>query len=152
MLVIGTFEHSIELEQALAVLEHGSISRSHIMVVPMDTSSKIPYQVLGKAHDLRDKGMEVGIACATACSVIGTSVGFVLPLGPVFWGLAAAVSGFSIGFGTYIFYNKNFHRHLPNKLPEVTVIIQCPECQSIQESEIMWKYGALTVGHTPEPA
>lgn len=150
MLIIGTFEHSIELEQALAVLEHSGISRNHILVVLMDTDPGPPIQPIGKSRGRYYKGIEVGMACATASSVIGTSVGFVLKWGPIFWALITAFAGFTIGFGIYLFANKGKHRQLPKKFPEITVIVQCPQDQSTQVKEIMWKYYALTVGQAPE--
>ena len=154
MLVIGTFEHSIELEQALAVLEHSGVSRNHIMVVPMDTDPKPPIQYIGKSRDRYYKSIEVGMASATASAVIGISIGFILPWGPIFWALIFAFIGFAIGFGIFLITNKDkdSHRHLPKKLPEITVIVQCSEDQSILVMETMWKYRVLTVGRHLEPS
>ncbi|MCX7749580.1 MAG: hypothetical protein N2645_22195 [Clostridia bacterium] len=150
MLIIGTFEHSIELEQALAELEHSGILRSHILVVPMDIYPITSDRFMNKSNDFYNKGIEVGMACATACSVVGVSIGFILSLGPIFWGLATAFTAFMIGFGLYCLFNKNTHRHLPKKLPEVTVVVQCQANQSIPVEEIMWKYRVLTVGRVLE--
>jgi hypothetical protein len=152
LLIIGTFEHSIELEQVLAVLEHSGIYRNHILVVPMDTAPKSPIQFIDKIGDLYPKGIEIGIACATACSVVGTSVGFIFKWGPIFWGLIAALMGFTIGFGLYLLLNRGTYRHLPKKLPEITVIVQCPENQSVLVMETMWEYRVLSVGQAPEPS
>jgi hypothetical protein len=150
LLVIGTFEHSLELEQVLAVLEHNGIARKHMLVIPMDTEPTPPVRFITKTRDLYAKGFEVGIACATGSAVIGTSVGFVLPWGPIFTGLIAAAIGFAIAFGIYLHLNKGTHRHLPEKLPEITIIVQCLEEQSIFVMESMWKYRVLTVGRVPE--
>ena len=152
MLIIRTFEHSIELEQVLSVLKNSGIPSNHMLVVPMDTHPKTPVQFISKSRDLYSKGFEVGMACATASSVVGTSVGFILRLGPIFWGLTAAVIGFTFGFGLYILVKKGTHRHLPKKLPEVTVIVQCPEDHTTLVMDIMWKYRVLTVGQTPGPS
>lgn len=152
MLVIGTFEHSIELEQLLATLEYSSISRNYILVVPMVIDPKSPTQFISKSRDLYSKGIEVGIACATASSVVGTSIGFILTWGPIFWGLIAAFIGFTIGFGLYLLAKKGTLRHLPKTLPEITVIVQCPEDQSALVMETMWKYRVLTVGRALEPS
>lgn len=152
MLVIGTFEHSIELEEALVVLEHNGISRNHILVVPMDTDSTPPSQYIGKSRDRLYKGTEVGMACATASSVIGISIGFVLTWGPIIWALIFALIGFAIAFGIFMLTNKDNHRHLPKKLPEITVIVQCLEDQSILVMETMWKYRVITVGRASEPS
>ena len=152
LLVIGTFEHSIELEQALAVLEHSGISRNHILVVPMDTDPTPPIQYIGKSRDRYYKGIEVGMACATASSVLGISIGFILTWGPIIWALIFAIFAFAIGFGIIQLISKDNHRHLPKKLPEITVIVQCSEVQSILIMETMWKYRVLTVGRAPEPS
>lgn len=152
MLIIGTFEHSLELEQALDVLEHNGVAKKHTLVIPMDTEPTPPVRFITKTHDLHAKGFEVGVACATGCTVIGTSVGFALPWGPIFTGLTAAAIGFTTAFGIYLLINKGSHRHPPNKSPEITVIVQCLEEQSIMVMEILWEHRVLTVGQVPEPS
>ncbi|MDQ0243026.1 hypothetical protein J2S09_000562 [Bacillus fengqiuensis] len=152
MLVIGTFEHSIELEQALAILEHSGIPRDHILVVFMDSEPMSPFQLMRKSHDVRSKGFEVGISFATGSAVFGASIGFMLTWGPIIWGLIAALIGFGVGFGLYFIIKKrNSRSRFPKKLPEVTIIIQCTEDQSNHIKEIMWNYRALTVGQVLEP-
>lgn len=152
MLVIGTFEHSIELEQALAILEHSGISRDHILVAFMDSEPVAPFHLMRKRHDVRSKGFEVGISFATASAVIGASVGFVLTWGPIIWGLIASLIGFGVGFSLYFITKKGDSRsRSPKKLPQVTIIIQCAEGQSNYIKEIMWNYRALTVGQVLVP-
>lgn len=92
------------------------------------------------------------MACATASSVIGISIGFVLRWGPILWALIFALIGFAIAFGIFMLTNKDNHRHLPKKLPEITVIVQCLEDQSILVMETMWKYRVITVGRASEPS
>jgi hypothetical protein len=152
MLIIGTFKHSIELEQVLTVLEQIGIPREHIMVVPMGTYPQPPLHYMNKLPDLYAKGMEVGMACATASTIVGTSIGFILEWGPIFWGLLASVIGFSIAFGSYLLINRGAHRRLPKRLPEITVIVQCPPERIVQIMEAMWQYGVLTVGQAPQPS
>ena len=146
MLIIGTFEHSIELELALAELEHNNISRNNILVVLMSIDQNTTTLSNNTSKDFYSKGIEIGIACATFGSVIGASVGFALAWGPVICGLLAALIGFFIAFGIYLFAKKATNRHLPKKLPEVTVVIKCLKDQSNLSMQTMWKYGALTVG------
>ncbi|MBC8062990.1 MAG: hypothetical protein H7Y18_20355 [Clostridiaceae bacterium] len=149
LIIIGTFQHSNELELLLASLENNHIARKYIMVVPMDVDPKNPFQFQSRKRDLYYKAMEVGIACATGLSVVGASMGFILKWGPVFWGLIASIIGFLIGFGIYLFLKKfSIYRHLPSKLPEVTVVVQCQDEQSGLIIDGMWKYCALTVGKT----
>lgn len=153
MLVIGTFEHSIELEQALAILEHSGISRDHILVAFMDSEPASPFYLMRKQHDIRSKGFEAGISFATGSAVIGASVGFILTWGPIIWGLIAALIGFIVGFGLYFIIKKGDSRsRFPKKLPEVTIMIQCTGEQSNDIKEIMWNYRALTVGQVLEPS
>ncbi|HYE12407.1 MAG TPA: hypothetical protein VEF53_19745 [Patescibacteria group bacterium] len=150
MIVIGTFEYSIDLELLLANLEDTHIAREHIMVVPMDIDPQNPFRFDSKKRDLRYKGTEVGMAVATGCSVIGTSAGFILAWGPVFWGLVAAAIGFFIGFGIYFFTHKpSNYRQQPNILPGIIVIVQCKDEQLRLITDAMWKYSALTVGFAP---
>ncbi|HEX9059825.1 MAG TPA: hypothetical protein VF941_06575 [Clostridia bacterium] len=150
MLVIGSFEYSIELEEALKVLEHKGILRKSILVIPMDASPTEDTQYIGKSRDRYNKGIEIGMSFATAFAVVGMSRGLALKWGPVFWSLIFAFAGFFISFGIYLYLNKNTHRHLPKKLPDVTVIVQCSEEKSTMVMETMWEYRALTVGHVPE--
>ncbi|MBB6214511.1 hypothetical protein HNQ80_000591 [Anaerosolibacter carboniphilus] len=146
MLIIGAFKYSIELEEALGELENNGISRKHILAVPMNTYVGTSIDFISESHDFYSKGIEVGMACATACSVIGTSMGFVLRWGPIIWGLTAAFIGFIIGFGLYFFFYKSAHRNLSKELPEATIIVQCSEEHSNLVMEIMWKYDVLTIG------
>lgn len=151
MLVLGTFEHSLELEQALGVIEQNGIPRRHILVVSMDIDRENPWKTINKTRDMYNKAVEIGIAFATACSVIGTSIGFALTLGPVIWGLAAAIGGFILSFSLYVLIKKGTPMKLPGKLAEVTVIVQCTEDQVSLVRDTMWKYRALTVGQFQDP-
>lgn len=150
MLIIGTFEHSIELEQALGELEHNGIPRSHILVVLMDAHPNISGRFINKSNDFYSKGIEVGLASGTALSVVGTSMGFILKWGPIIWGLISAGIGFFTGLSLYALANRNTHRHLPKKINEVTVIVQCGESQSLEIMEIFRRYRVLTVGQSPQ--
>ncbi len=152
MLLAGAFEHSIDLELAFAALENRGIPRKQILVIPMDLKPGPSVFSTSKSGDLRTKAVETGIACATASSVVGTSVGFVLVPGPIFCGLIAAFAGFGIGYAIYMLTNRNTYRQLPRKLPEIIVMVQCDENQSGWVKETLWQYGALTVGQAPEPS
>jgi hypothetical protein len=140
MLVIGAFEHSTGLEQALAVLEAGGIDRRRMMVVVMDGTLAVP-----NAPDRFSKGVEIGLAVATALSVVGTSVGFVLPLGPIFSGLLFALTGFIVSFGLYLLIKKPGSPPR-TKAPEVTVVVECSADESALVINTMLQYGVLAVG------
>jgi hypothetical protein len=150
MIIVGTFKHSIELEQSLAVLENSFIAKEQILVVFMDDAPAANYLY---KKDIQSNAFEIGIGSATGSAVIGACIGFVLNWGPIIWGLIAAFIGFAIGYGIYCFSKKNMARiNLPKKIPDVTIIIQCTENQSNEIKEVLWKYQALTVGKIDEPS
>ncbi|MCR8633748.1 hypothetical protein [Paenibacillus radicis (ex Xue et al. 2023)] len=149
MLIVSTFEHSVELEQALAVLEKNGIDSSHILAVPMDAFPNKSFAFASEASEQAHKAFEVGMACATACGVLGSTYGFILEWGPLIWGLMAAVGGFGAGFGIYRLYivpRSQAKRLKASKLPEVTVIIRCTTAKHLEVCKVLWQYKALTVG------
>lgn len=146
MIIIGTFEQSIELEQALTALESSSISKEQILVIFMDDKPS-PIQIPGRTQNLHSNAFEIGMASATGCAVIGASVGFTLYLGPIICGLIGAGIGFAIGYILYLFPNKNKpYLKKMKKQPEVAVIIQCAKSQFPFIEDTLWKYQAITVG------
>jgi hypothetical protein len=145
MIVIGTFQHSIELEQALHQLEQLGISGHHLLVVAMDGDKRDLGADKPSADNLKSKGVEVGFAVATGLSVIGTSVGFTLPWGPVISGLVSAIAGFCLGFGIHSLMSVKGKPSLKIK-PEVIVIAQCQSDQSESVQKSMWMNRAITVG------
>ncbi|MDQ0116126.1 hypothetical protein [Paenibacillus harenae] len=146
MIIIGTFRHSIELEQALVMLEKIGVSPNRLLVVCMDSDSN-DFSSNKKNIDegSYSKSIEVGMACATALSVVGTSVGFILTWGPIIWGLLASIIGFCLGFGITAIIQRPITRRLKKK-PEVTVIVQCHADQSDQIREAMRTNHALSIG------
>jgi hypothetical protein len=147
LVIIGAFLYSLNLELLLANLEKSNIERKSIMVVPMDMDPVNPSWLEDKKKHLRDKGIEVGIACATGFSVIGASMGFILAWGPVIWGLITAGIGFGLGFCIF-FKAKKLSRYQdrPHELPEIIVLVQCKDEQSEQIKDMMWKHSTLAVG------
>lgn len=148
MIIIGTFKHSIELEHALIQLESIGIPRERLLVVCMDKESKTFRSDQQKKENSLTTGIEIGMACATAMSVIGTSLGFVWTWGPVIWGLMAALIGFCLGFGFHALFAKNHKRNnrYNRHKAEVTVIVQCPASHADEVQQVMWTNQAMTVG------
>jgi hypothetical protein len=157
MLIVSTFEHSLEVEQALAVLEKTGIDRDSILVVPMDPYHEDPNKLTLRAVDIQARAFEVGMAVATASCVIGSSVGFILHWGPIAWGLISAVVGFAIGFGAVcwakMLRGERAIACSPRRpVPEIAVIIQCCETKSAAVHDVLWQYRAISVGESTEPA
>jgi hypothetical protein len=145
MIIIGTFQHSIELEYALSKLESLGIARERLLVVCMDQVSKEFQFDQKKKESSHSKGVEIGIASATALSVIGTSLGFMWTWGPIIWGIIAAFIGFSLGFGINALLSGKNRQQSKHKA-DVTVIVQCRAIQADDVQQVMWANRALTVG------
>ncbi|MEF2968687.1 hypothetical protein V3851_23070 [Paenibacillus sp. M1] len=146
MIIVGTFRYSLELEQALSDLETLGINRDQLLVVCMDSDAGDFLSLKQRAAGSNSNGIEIGLACATALSVIGSSVGFILSWGPVIWGLITAFIGFGLGFGINAVFRK-YGRQRTRNNPEITVIVQCKTDNFEHVQKVMWSNHALTVGH-----
>lgn len=150
MYILSTFEHSSYLELAIRTLEHQGIKRENILAVPLDNRQEEPH-LFDSVH--RSDGVSLfdkGAAIATAFAVIGTSMGFVLEWGPIYWGLIFAVTGFFIGFSIDLYIHKGLRkkqRLLRGKHAEVVLIITCQQEQVNMIKQILWKYLAIGVAH-----
>lgn len=156
MLIISTFEHTLQLEQALAVLEQRGIDKEGILVVPMDQYDQSPNQLTIRAEDIKVRGFELGMAAATAFGVIGASIGFQLNWGPIAWGLIYAVIGLFLGFAAVYLHRiwkggRPVSRTPRRPQPEVAVIVYCSEAYSDVVRDVLWQYRAISVGDAAEP-
>ncbi|MFB9326641.1 hypothetical protein ACFFSY_12020 [Paenibacillus aurantiacus] len=157
MLIISTFEHTLQLEQALAVLEKRGIHKESILVVPMDQYDQSPHRLTIRAEDIKVRGFEIGMAAATAFGVIGASIGFQLQWGPIVWGLLYALIGLLLGFGAVYLHRvwkgeRPISRTPRRPQPEVAVIVYCSEAYSDVVRDVLWQYRAISVGDAAEPA
>ncbi|MUK87756.1 hypothetical protein GMD78_04985 [Ornithinibacillus sp. L9] len=148
MQIFSTFEHSSYLELVLSVLKEIGIDQHQIMAVPMNnrTEERKLFDTLHRSDgiSLFDKGA----AIAVAFSVIGTSIGFVLEWGPIYWGLIAGTIGFLVGFLIDLFIYKVLHKRkriLRGKKSEVVLVIECPKEQAEKVEKILWDHLALGV-------
>ncbi|WP_426451568.1 hypothetical protein ACP26L_05665 [Paenibacillus sp. S-38] len=151
MLLVSTFEYSLELEEALAVVEKMGVEKSDILSIPMKLYAPDPRQLTFRSEERNARAFEVGMALATAFGVVGASVGFVFTLGPILWGLFYAIVGFGIGFGgvAFLSHKKQKTARSPGRpKPEVVVIIQCRQTQSEEIQKVLWEYRAISVGET----
>ncbi|CAN7549156.1 hypothetical protein LJR153_003970 [Paenibacillus sp. LjRoot153] len=149
MLIISTFEHSIEVEEALAVLERMGLPRNEIMTIMMDNYMEIPDHNYNSNPNKKMLAFEVGMATSTGFAVIGISLGFMLYLGPIIWGVIGAICGFMTGYYLTRFIQTKLLKHVIRKkerLPELAVIIQCQEERFQEVKHVLWEYQALSVG------
>lgn len=151
MQVFSLFENSASIELAISKLEQIGFTNEQIFVVPID-GSKEGLNVFDSIHDsdgitVIDKGM----ALATAFGVVGTSIGFKLEWGPIFWGLLSALAGFFLGFLIdllQIKFKKNGKRQEKKMLPLNIVIVECDKDQVSNVERILMENKALGI-NTP---
>jgi len=153
MQLYSTFEHSIYLELAIATLEKSGIRKENIYAVPLDNRME-DRKVFDTIHNSDGTSMiDIGIALATAFSVVGTSIGFVLTWGPIVWGAITAIIGFVIGVGIRLYTEKVFkkqRRLSKGKNSEVILIIDCEETKGELVEQILWEHLALGVAKVRE--
>ncbi|HZG77922.1 MAG TPA: hypothetical protein VEZ72_18870, partial [Paenibacillus sp.] len=90
MQLFSTFEHSMFLELAIAALEKYGIRKERMLVVPL-ANRKEERKLFDTLHRADGASLiDLGMALATAFSVVSASVGFMLAWGPIYWGLIGA--------------------------------------------------------------
>lgn len=148
MQVFSILENNIHLEMAIATLEKRGILKENIYAVPLDNRRE-DLQLFDSLHSSDGTSLiDIGVALATAFSVIGTGIGFKLAWGPIYWGLITAFIGFIIGVTIRLFTEKvvkKRKRLLRGKNPEVILIIDCQQAQVELVENILWKHFALGV-------
>ncbi|WP_018932405.1 hypothetical protein [Gracilibacillus lacisalsi] len=148
MQLFSTFENNTFLELAISTLEKKGIMKENIYAVPLDNREE-EWKLFDTLHRSDGTSMiDIGLALATAFSVIGASIGFELALGPIYWGLIGAFIGFLIGLIIRLFTEriiKRKKRLLKGKHSEVIVIIECEETQAELVENILWNHFAIGV-------
>jgi hypothetical protein len=148
MQLFSTFESNIFLEMAISTLEKKGIKKENIFAVPLDNRTE-DRKVFDSIH--RSDGtslVDIGMALATAFSVIGASIGFKLSWGPIYWGLIGAFIGFVLGFVIRLLTEKVIkkkNRLIKGKHSEIILIIDCEESQTELVENILWNHYALGV-------
>ncbi|MEI3599785.1 MULTISPECIES: hypothetical protein [unclassified Oceanobacillus] len=148
MQIFSTFEHSIYLELVITAIEEMGIRSENILAVPLINRMQ-ERKLLDTLHradgiSLFDKAAAIG----TAFSVIGTSIGFVLEWGPIFWGLIYGAIGFMIGFIIDYILNKVVYKRKRvsrGKYAEVILVINCPDDLVERVEGLLWDHLALGV-------
>ncbi|WP_208591404.1 hypothetical protein [Gracilibacillus suaedae] len=148
MQLFSTFENNSYLEIAISTLEKKGIMKENIYAIPLDNREE-ERKLFDTLH--RSDGtslIDIGVALATAFSVVGASVGFELTLGPIYWGLIGAFTGFVVGVVIRLFSErvlKKNKRLLKGKHSEIIVIVECEETQAELVENILWNHFAIGV-------
>ncbi|WP_147534426.1 hypothetical protein [Bacillus marasmi] len=148
MQIFSTFEHTIYLELAISELEQKGIQKEDIFVVLLENrvEERRLFDTLDRADGI--SMIDIGMALATAFSVIGASIGFILTWGPIFWGLIGASGGFLLGFLIKLVILKVIRKRqrlLKGKQGEVIMIVDCDDSRTDQVENILWDHFALGV-------
>ncbi|WP_188733469.1 hypothetical protein [Oceanobacillus neutriphilus] len=148
MQIYAILENSIYIEMAIATLEKKGIPKPSIYAIPLDNRSE-DRKLFDSLHNSDGTSLiDIGIALATAFSVIGTSIGFELAWGPIYWGLITALIGFALGVAIRLFTEKVLKKRkrlLKGKRPEVILIIECEKTMAELVENILWEHFALGV-------
>jgi hypothetical protein len=148
MQIFSTFESNAFLEMVIATLEKKGIKKENIYAVPLDNRTE-EVKVFDSLH--RSDGtslIDIGMALATAFSVIGASIGFKLSWGPIYWGIISAFVGFVIGLSIRLYSElvlKKKKGLLKGRHSEIILIIDCEELQAELVENILWNHFALGV-------
>lgn len=146
--LFSTFDSNIYLELAISKLEKRGIKKENIYAVPLDNRTE-EVRLFDSIHRADGTSLiDIGAALATAFSVIGTSIGFKLTWGPIFWGLISAFIGFVLGVAIRLYMEvvlKKRKRILKGKKSEIILIIDCVEAQADLVESILWEHFAIGV-------
>lgn len=148
MQLFSTFESTQYVEMAISTMEKKGIHKEQIFAVPLDNRTE-ERKLFDSLH--RSDGIsliDIGVALATAFSVIGASIGFKLAWGPIYWGLIGAAAGFIVGFLIRLVIElgiKKKKRVLQGKHSEIILIVECDESKAELIEEILWNHFALGV-------
>lgn len=146
MLIMAAFHLSLEMEEALLILEKDGVERRSIMVVPLYTEQE-GESGFSERSDWVQASFEAGMALGTASAVVGISQGFIREWGPLIWGLITAISGFAVGFGLCALFHYRLWRKLtPGRHPEAMVVIRCQDEEISRIRTVLWRHRALSVG------
>ncbi|MFD1385777.1 hypothetical protein ACFQ4Z_03115 [Oceanobacillus oncorhynchi subsp. oncorhynchi] len=148
MQIYAALENNIYIEMAIATLEKNGIPKASIYAVPLDNRSE-DRKLFDSLHNSDGTSLiDIGVALATAFSVIGTSIGFELAWGPIYWGLIASLIGFVLGVAIRLFTEKVLKKRkrlLKGKRPEVILIIECEISMTELVENILWEHLALGI-------
>lgn len=148
MQIYAALENNIYIEMAIATLEKNGIPKASIYAVPLDNRSE-DRKLFDSLHNSDGTSLiDIGVALATAFSVIGTSIGFELAWGPIYWGLIASLIGFVLGVAIVLFTEKVLKKRkrlLKGKRPEVILIIECEISMTELVENILWEHLALGI-------
>ncbi len=141
MYVISSFRYSVHLELAVFELERIGIPKGSILAVPLEKQA--PRRSLSDLIYFPDEAvlLDTGFMFAAVFTIVGASLGYRLPWGPVFCGLVSAASGFAIGFFVdwLVYVRKRKRGGRKDRRIDVFLLVHCTESESGQVESALWE-------------
>lgn len=123
------------------------VDKENILAIPLDKRGD-KRSLFDSIHYVDGLSLlDVPLILATFFSIFGAIYGFILPWGPVFWGLIGIFSGLCIGFVIRLMTSLKYTRGRQDnkRATEVVVIVNCGEQELEKVREIFWDHNALGV-------
>lgn len=144
MYIVATFEHSAYLELALSDLKIRGFTKQQILTIPM-AQQRPEMHIFDTIHKA-DGVSTLDSACivASLTTTLGAIYGYVLPGGPLLWGLTGLlVSGPIALIIDYILTKRDRPQKGPTRSAEVVLIIKCDLDKISVLKDILRKHLAL---------
>lgn len=147
MRIISTFEHSIYLEKAIVCLERQGISKEQIFAAPLNKQGVDSSISLDTLHRSNGKSfLDIPTLLGSFFCALGTIYGFVLPWGPVLWGLIGFFGGLILGCIIKISIIKlSGEKKRSKSKTEVVLMIDCEKEMGKSVEQILWEHQAFGV-------
>ncbi|MCR2806898.1 hypothetical protein [Paenibacillus soyae] len=150
-LIIATFENSVFLELAISALEQRDIPRMNIFAAPLDKRTE-PRALFDTVHSADGFSMlDSSAVLGTVFMLLGAIYGYILPWGPIIWGIIGALFGMTSGFLLKLWLVKRNKYGAKKITAEIVLMIRCEDTQWESIQQMLWEHQALGMAriHTP---
>jgi hypothetical protein len=144
--IIASFQHSKDIEIAVADIANMGLNKSNILVLPLDNRASLPHTFDTKYHSDRESLIDIAAILGMIFMLLGAIYGFVLEWGPILWGLIGLVFGIIIGFSIKYFHIKSKQTTNQKTIINQTEIVLIVNCENYQEDKIkniLWQNYAI---------
>jgi uncharacterized membrane protein len=145
--LISTFEYSSNLELAIGETLKIGIEKKDVFVIPLDQRAET-VRMFDSIHKADGKSLvDLASIIGTIGMLLGVIYGFLLPWGPILWGVIGLITGLLMGFliDYFILNRKSKRINTRKKQAEVLLLIVCPEYLMGRMESILWDNFALGV-------
>ena len=146
MFIIATFEHSVLLELAISDIEAGGIAKRNIFAAPLEAKQQQAHilDTIRRADGISQ--IDGALLAGAFSSVIFTVWGFILPGGPLLWGLLGLFLGGGVGLAIDTFHTKkNRRKQGPSNPGEVVLIVKCEDCQAAFVEQVLTDHCVIAI-------